>query len=447
MKLHPTSIRGRAVTSAVLAILIFGITLGIASYVVVTRIAVSSLADVIASQAGDVRAQILESGSKNASLPDLEAVEASKPVFIQVRDSSGAVLMETPGIARNTQACARQAAPKGSATELSMDLGRGQQPFLVIADSVRINGSPATICAFTSMSTVHVIQRNFLIFLIIGLPLVLVGVALSVRTALNRALGSVDDLRKQAEGISSSHDGILTVRNTQDEIERLGNTLNDLLRRLHDQSRATRQFVADAGHELRNPLATLRVLLEFNDSSDESYALAELDRLEELVQDLLVLAKVDAHELAPQEHIEVASILIAAVRTQQLRYPEINITIDTETVEILGDARQLRSAFDNLLSNACRHAAQSVQVNLIVANKTCEITIDDDGSGLELKDCERVFERFVRLDESRDRDEGGSGLGLAIVAAIASSMKASVIARPGPGGHFLLSIPALSAKK
>jgi signal transduction histidine kinase len=117
----------------------------------------------------------------------------------------------------------------------------------------------------------------------------------------------------------------------------------------------------------------------------------------------------------------------------------------SEPAGILGDARQLRSAFDNLLSNACRHALNDVQVTMKVSNDVCEIAIHDDGSGLGPDDCERVFERFVRLDEARDRDEGGSGLGLAIVAAIASSVNGSVSAEPGPGGHFFFTFPALSS--
>ena len=433
--------RGRAMSSTVLAILIFGIALGVASYILTTKVAISSLSDLMTSQVADTQAQILESGSKSTKLPELEAVEASRPVYMQVRSSQGDVLAETPGIAVNRNICLSPTPTDSVVSQISLDFGRGPQQFLATSSKVTIDGQPAKICAATSTATVHILQRNFIIFFLIGLPLVLIGVAFSVRAALNRALGSVEYLRKQAEGMSGTQDGELEVQHTRDEVERLGITLNDLLRRIHDQSQATQQFIADAGHELRNPLATLRVLLEFSEDSDQTLALGELERLDALVQDLLVLAKVDAHELAQSEYLDLEPLLKASVNAHQIRHPEITIDIESSSAIVLGDSRELRSVLDNLISNACRHAHSRVEVTLQASDQICEISVHDDGTGLAPEDCERVFERFVRLDEARNRDEGGSGLGLAIASAIATSMQGSITASPGPGGRFSVALP------
>ena len=121
MKLHPTSMRGRAMSSTVLAILIFGIALGVAAYILATKVAVSSLSDLMTSQVADTQAQILESGSKSTKLPELEAVEASRPVYMQVRNASGAVLAETPGIPANRSACVSPTSADGVVSEISLD--------------------------------------------------------------------------------------------------------------------------------------------------------------------------------------------------------------------------------------------------------------------------------------------------------------------------------------
>ena len=430
-------------SSTVLAILIFGIALGVAAYILATKVAVSSLSDLMTSQVADTQAQILESGSKSTKLPELEAVEASRPVYMQVRNASGAVLAETPGIPANRSACVSPTSADGVVSEISLDFGKEPQQFLATSSNVTIDGQPAKICAVTSIATVHILQRNFIIFFLISLPLVLIGVAFSVRAALNRALGSVEYLRRQAEGMSGTQDGVLQVQHTRDEVEQLGITLNELLRRIHDQSQATQQFIADAGHELRNPLATLRVLLEFNEDSDQTLELGELERLEALVQDLLVLAKVDAHEITQSEQIDLEFILKASVNAHEIRHPEIQIDVTSSPAVVVGDSRELRSLIDNLISNACRHAHSHVEVVLTALVETCEINVHDDGTGLAPEDCERVFERFVRLDEARNRDEGGSGLGLAIAFAIATSMQGTIKASPGPGGKFTVGLPVV----
>ena len=441
MTLRPKSVRARAVTSALLAMLVFGIALGVASYILVSRLALASLTDVVTSQVDDVASQLLDQKPGQLHRLDLESVEAARPVFVQIVKENGATVDQTPGIATGIRLCPVVAASPGETAQIALDLGKGQHEFLSLTREVKVADQTVKICAISSLTPVTNFQRTIVIFFLIGLPLVLLGVALAVWTALNRALGSVEDMRQQAQRMTGTSDGVLAVQATGDEIEQLGRTLNDLLSRLHAQSNTTRQFSADAGHELRNPLAALRVMLEFSEDADPA-SLVELGRLELLVSDLLTLATVDSRESMPVDAVEIRPILLASVATQRLRFPEIEIVTSISTTTIQADARAIRSALDNLLSNACRHARSQVWITAGMADGYCRIHFDDDGRGLSEDDCARVFERFVRLDESRDRDEGGSGLGLAIVSAIAAAHGGSVQALPRPGGHFVIDFEA-----
>ncbi len=403
--------------------LVFGSVLGIAAYLLTTRVASSSLESVVETRVREVRSEV--AGLSDGDT-DLAATEVASPVAIQVIGSDGTVLAQSPGLPADARLC------------------EPADGYLTVSRSAASLSGKVTICAAASLKPVERVQEGVVLALGIMLPVALVGVGMAVWIAVGRALGSVDDLRRQAEAMTSSGDGALVVQPTGDEVEQLGTTLNDLIGRLRAQTRTTRQFVADAGHELRNPLATLRVALEFDDGSADGPALAldELDRLEELVSDLLVLARTDAQEAPSPVDVDLTSVVRAAVNARAATRPEVTVSVDLCEATAVGDRRALRSAVENLLANAMRHAASRVRVRLSRAADSWLLAIDDDGLGLAESDCDRVFDRFVRLDESRVRDEGGSGLGLAIVAAVAGAHGGRAWAAPGPGGHFRLMLPA-----
>ena len=426
MPFMPRGIRARAVLVAVSATLIVGIALGAASFVLVSRITLSTVHEIVSAHLEDVTAQLQEPGGGPANNVVLEAVEASSPVFVRVLNADGSTLAETPGTPPGLDLCTGDSSRVQEVTTIS---------------------SPAlgnlTLCAAASKARVREAERDVLLVLLIIIPLAVVGVAIAVWLAVGRALRSVDSLRKQAESMTSTSDGALAVDPTGDEIESLGETLNDLLLRLHAQSRSMRQFIADAGHELRNPIATLRVSLEFDQKPGEetSLALAELDRLEALVQDLLVLARTEAHESPSFASVDLSRLVEEAVRTARQQYVNVDFTVSCDAVSVLGDERTLRGAIDNLLRNAARHCSRAVTISVTETPGHILISVDDDGAGLESADTSRVFERFVRLDESRHRDEGGSGLGLAIVAATAQAHGGRAWALEGPGGRFRFELP------
>jgi len=426
MSAMPRGIRARAVLVAVCATLVVGIALGTASFVLVTRITLSSVHEIVSAHLDDVTVQLQEPGNGSESSIALEALEASSPVFVRVLKADGSTLAETPGTPPGLDLC-------------SGDSSRVQEVTTISTPSL----GTLTLCAAASKDRVREAERDVLLVLLLVIPLAIAGVAIAVWLAVGRALRSVESLRTQAESMTSTSDGALEVEPTGDEIESLGNTLNDLLMRLHAQSRAMKQFIADAGHELRNPLATLRVSLEFDQRAGEepSLALTELNRLEALVQDLLVLARTEAHESPALSAVDLASVIEESVRSARQQNPEVAFEARIQPCIARGDERTLRGAIDNLLRNAARHGTRTVSISLAPVGDFARIAVDDDGAGLSAEDTERVFDRFVRLDESRQRDEGGSGLGLAIVAATAAAHGGRAWALAGPGGHFLLEIP------
>lgn len=417
-------IRARAVIAAAVGTLAVSAVLGLGSLLLVMRIAHTSVDAVLRAHIDDAAAQVSEDDGSLDQV-DLEPADGSSPVYVTISQPPGTVIATTPGTPAGIDPCRASADMASSVREVSTTTG------------------VATVCATTSLASVEQARSQVVRILAVVLPLAILGVSAAVWLAVGRALRAVEGLRTQAERMTGTDDGLLEVVPTGDEVEQLGRTLNGLLARLHAQSRATRQFVADAGHELRNPLATLRVALEFEhgDDAEPSLALEELDRLEGLVQDLLALARTDARDQPTFAPIDVTVVAADAARASRQLDAALELDLPPGPLIIAGDERSLRGAIDNLLRNARRHRRSLVRLRVAQDGPSAVITVDDDGAGLRPEDVERVFERFVRLDESRVRDEGGSGLGLAIVRATAIAHGGQAWAEPGPGGHFVLRLP------
>ena len=432
-----------------MAMILFGLVIGAASYVLVTRQAVSAQRELLQSRVTDVVEQAHESGPGGDL--DLASSQLPNTVLIQVADTSGHVFASSAGVAPNVSICPDPLPAKQQVGSAIVDVGHG--PEKVIREATHVPGTNAVVCAILSEEPVQRAQTAVIIALAIVLPLVVAGVCIAVWLAVGRALRSVDDLRTQAERLAETDDRLLRVQETGDEVELLGTTLNNLLESLHHKSRSTRQFIADAGHELRTPLATLRIALEFGQDSEEGElrasvhdALTDLDRLERLIQDLLALARSDAMETTHHfETISLDSVVRDSVESYQRTRQSTALELALEPVEIEGDGAALRSMATNLLTNAMRHAHSRVTVRLRSVDGHAELSVDDDGDGLSDADVTRVFDRFVRLGDARERESGGSGLGLAIVASVASAHGGTVTASPGPGGHFRVVLPCISA--
>ena len=219
-----------------------------------------------------------------------------------------------------------------------------------------------------------------------------------------------------------------------------------------------RRFVADASHELRTPLAAIRAYAELftrgaeRRPEDLARSMAgitrESERMSLLVEDLLLLARLDEGRPLAREAVELDQVVAEAVDTALTVEPERSISLDAEQAVVLGDRDRLRQIVDNLLANVREHTPPEtpVRVSVSTSDGTARIEVEDAGPGMAPEEAERVFERFYRADPSRARASGGVGLGLSIVAAVAEAHGGEVSARsePGRGSTFRISLPLAS---
>ena len=245
----------------------------------------------------------------------------------------------------------------------------------------------------------------------------------------------------------------------QTEIGRVGSALNTMLDRIEDSDRRLRRFVADASHELRTPLAAVRAYAELfsrgaaarPEDLDRSMSgiTREAERMSLLVDDLLLLARLDEGQPLEREPVELAELAAEAVETARAVDPGRPIDLEVHEARVLGDRARLRRVLDNLLGNVRSHtpAGTPAHVRVSSANGSAVIEVADDGPGLPAGEAESVFRRFYRADASRSRDSGGVGLGLSIVAAIAQAHHGAVSAADGPNGGavFRITLPLFTA--
>ncbi|MEV0291464.1 HAMP domain-containing sensor histidine kinase [Kribbella sp. NPDC050820] len=272
-----------------------------------------------------------------------------------------------------------------------------------------------------------------------GVLLIMVGAYVATRAALR----PVERMRGRAAAISERnlHERV-PVPGTRDVVARLASTLNDTLGRLESAADRQRGFVADAAHELRSPIASLRATLEVAaehpDRADWQQvvrtAADETRRLQELADDLLLVARLDAQADVPKTTVDLAELVR---RHLARRLDDEGPALVLESIEeapVLGNEQHLDRLVRNLVDNATQHAAGQVVVRILGAPTEAVLQVDDDGPGIPEADREWVFERFTRLDESRSRDAGGVGLGLAIAREIAVRHGGTLTLGESPAG-------------
>jgi signal transduction histidine kinase len=337
-------------------------------------------------------------------------------------------------------------APAGAGSTVRTGLVRGESDRYVVV-TARAPGTTSYVAVARSLETVDAAAASTTWLLVVGSALVVVTVGGLTWVLTGRALRPVEDMRREAAEITHANlSARLPAPGTGDEVERLATTLNALLDRLEHAVRTQRQFVADASHELRSPMAGLRAVVETthlgpHPAGADGYgedALRELTRLEDLVADLLLLARSEAR---PPRHDPVDVVAeVSALADRPGRVP-VEVTAPGQAW-VEGDAHALSRVVRNLLDNAQRHAHGRVRVRVEEADGDVRLVVADDGPGVPEADRERVFGRFVRLDESRARDDGGSGLGLAIVRQVVHDHGGSVIVGDGdPGAAFVVRLP------
>ncbi|MGW4836117.1 ATP-binding protein [Streptomyces globisporus] len=260
-----------------------------------------------------------------------------------------------------------------------------------------------------------------------GLPVLLVVVAGVTWLVTRRALRPVEGIRREMAAITASEDLARRVPepDSRDEIAALARTTNETLTVLEASVERQRRFVADASHELRSPIASLRTQLEVAEAHPELLdlpgAVADTVRLQVLAADLLLLARLDAGEKPGGGTVELGALVREEV--SQRTGDRIAVAVEVPeggAFEVNGSRGQLSRVIGNLLDNAQRHADGSVAVSVAADGRGVRVEVRDDGAGVPEDERERIFERFVRLDDARSRDDGGAGLGLAIARDVAA---------------------------
>ncbi|MEU9060580.1 HAMP domain-containing sensor histidine kinase [Streptomyces sp. NPDC048430] len=283
-----------------------------------------------------------------------------------------------------------------------------------------------------------------------GLPVMLLVVAGVTWLVTRRALRPVEGIRRELAAITASEDLGRRVPepDSRDEIARLARTTNETLTVLEASVDRQRRFVADASHELRSPIASLRTQLEVGEAHPELLdvpgAVADTVRLQVLAADLLLLARLDAGERPGRTAVDLGALVTEEVsqRAADRIAPEVSVA-DAEPLEVGGSRGQLARVVGNLLDNAERHAERSVAVSVRADRGDVLVEVTDDGAGVPEAERDRIFERFVRLDDARSRDDGGAGLGLAIARDVASRHGGTLTVGEGAGGgaRFTLRLP------
>ncbi|GAB2941006.1 sensor histidine kinase [Nonomuraea fastidiosa] len=293
--------------------------------------------------------------------------------------------------------------------------------YAVAAVEVTTADGPATLLSRVPLDGVEQALRTVYGALLPGVPALLAVVAAMTWLSVGRALRPVAAIRAKVADITARdlHQRVPVPR-SKDEVAALATTVNGTLDRLETAVEQHKRFVADAAHELRSPIATLRARLELAEPSElTAEALADVERLQSLAADLLMLARLDAGEPLRAAELDLGQVAAeAALRAR--RRPGVRVELDVAPdVVMSGSSAHLDRLVTNLVDNAVRHAASTVKVRVAAEDGAAVLVVSDDGPGIPPDQREAVFGRFTRLDEARARDAGGAGLGLPIARDIA----------------------------
>lgn len=421
--------------------------------VISATVLVSTLGDLLADNVADsARLRSLEIAGEAAagSLPAVLPTDDPDSEAIQVLDAGNRVIIATDNVA-GLPPIARPAA--GESVEV--DAPNWDSPVVVVATPAA--GPTGTVTAIVALSLDSVTESTELVaeLLAVGLPGLLIVIGTVTWILVGRSLGPVEAIRNEVDEISSRelHRRVPEPA-AEDEIGRLARTMNRMLERIENGHRRQRQFVSDASHELRTPVAVIRehaeiVLAHPGEIAAPELArtvLAENLRIQRLIEDLLLLARSDERGLQLQRSPVDLDDIVLDVAGWLRQTTELRIdTAGLSAGQIVGDEQALSRVLHNLAENAARHARSHIAFTLVEVDGQVDLTVDDDGPGIPPEARDRVLERFVRLDPGRGREFGGSGLGLSIVAEIVREHGGDmeIAASPAGGARVRLRFPAV----
>ncbi len=449
------SLRARItiVSSTLFAI---AVVAGTVLLIAILRLSLIRSIDSSANKSGEDLADLFNKGNQPKVI-----LAGSSGDYVQVVDANNRVLGNSPGAdAVKSMLKVDQLALARQGHQLTIP---GQ--WAGIDSQLRVTGVSAgddTILVATSLArleqSVHILRDVSLV----GCPLAVLIMALATYWIVGRTLRPVAGLRLGAEEITAAGlaDQRLPVSDAQDEVQRLAVTLNAMLDRIDASTKRQRTFVGDAAHELRSPLASLRVQLEVAERLGPSTdwqsvvqdSLVDVNRLELLVDDLLATARLDevGGALRRREMVELDCLVTRTVEGYaQARVP---VTASVEPVVVDGDPDGMRRVIVNLIDNAVRYARTGVHVSLAPSTgrggpAAIQLDVADDGPGIPAHERQRVFDRFYRVGGSRSRESGGTGLGLPIVRDLVRAHGGTVrLADNKPGLRAIVTLPVVHSQ-
>ncbi len=385
--------------------------------------------------------------------------------YVELRSESGDVICSVTVVESAAQAASRPALPD------QVEAGPGARYFTVPArvgeERFRVRASTvppgATLVVARSLADVDATLRRLLVVMLVVTAAVLAALAGLALWVVRIGLRPLSDIGSTAALIA---EGDLSRRveraEPRTEVGRLGLALNSMLGQIESAFRAReaseaklRRFVADASHELRTPLSAVRAYAELfergagerpEDLARSLEGIArESERMSVLVDDLLLLARLDEGRPLDRAPVALDEVVGEAVETARTVEPDRPVELTLEPAQVVGDRERLRQIVDNLLVNVRAHtpARAPVEVRVGRENGSAIVEVADSGPGIGGDDAARVFERFYRTDVSRARASGGVGLGLSIVAAVAEAHggRVSVDSPPGGGATFRIALP------
>jgi signal transduction histidine kinase len=441
-----SSVKTRTSLGAMVVVAI-ALLIGAAALVFVVRDNLQDAAETAGEhRAKDLAAQIKSSGPPQLRLGGKGDTEPDDVVW-QIFDENDVVVSASQALLQ----------PLPDKDEDIVVLPGEDDRYYIETKKAKSKGERYLVIVAVSLDDVDDATEALIAPLAIGLPLLLAIVGVTTWLVASRALNPVERIRREVELITgASLDRRVFEPLSGDEIERLARTMNQMLGRVQESRDRQQQFVADASHELRSPLASLRQAAEvvhahpgaMDEGELAETVLAESVRMQQLVDQLLLLTRNgEGRAHVPRVDVDVDDLAL----TEASRIARTGLSVDTTGVaagRVHGDAIALGQVVRNLMDNAARHAHEQVRVAVrdsgIDHGNNVAIIVEDDGPGIPESDRQRVFERFVRLDEARARDVGGSGLGLAIVREVVAGHGGSVEIDDSPlgGARFTVLLPA-----
>ena len=449
------SLRARLLLGVVLLSLLGLLAADIATYVSLRSFLVSRTDQQLEAAHPAIEGQVCR-----GPLPPQEGVD-----YYQVRTSDGRIVcsgnpfgdseLPAPNLPKTITVGGQEESDGDRVSYFTVPAVNGEGSYRVRASIERQRPGYVLVLAGSLSGVSSTLHRLLLIELIATAAVIAALVALAL-WVVRLGLRPLREIELTADAITA---GDLSQRidhpDPQTEVGRVGSALNTMLDHIEASDRRLRRFIADASHELRTPLAAVRAYAELFGRGASAHPedlersmsgiTREAERMSLLVDDLLLLARLDEGRPLERKPVDLAAVVREAVDAARVVEPNRPIELSTEPAIVRGDEASIRQVLDNLLANARAHtpAETPVSVGLRSSDGRVELTVADHGPGLTEEDAARVFERFYRADSSRTRASGGAGLGLSIVAAVTEAHGGTAAARPTPGGGatFVVTLP------